>query len=94
MESRSVEQIIVNKDAAKAAVQQAYIKARQEVQDGALKGQEYIIVQFSLPNYGDGGKVLDMLEKHGVVCCARGFCSEQKHDGSYWFSIQLRVKES
>lgn len=86
-----VDQIHINKEAAQKREDDAYAKALNEIKEMAAKGQEYMTVQFYLPNCGSGYRVQDRLEKHGIRCCARGYHSEKQHDGSYFFSICFEV---
>ncbi len=85
--------IKVNMNAAEVAVEKAYKECVKQTEAAAEKGQKYVTLSFWCPNYGDGMKVKDKMEKLGVECCERGFDNNKNHDGSYDFFVKCKIKE-
>ena len=85
------EQIKVNTEAADARIQTVYESSLRIVKSQANSGQRNFRLQFEMPNYGDGHRVTERLEKHGIKVSERGFASYRKNDGSYSFDISMQL---
>jgi hypothetical protein len=88
-----MDRIVVNKVAAEPLITQAYLTSLAHIKKMAEQGASSYIVNFTLPSYSDGNKVLEKLEKHGLKCNERGFGNTRNHDGTYDFRISISVVE-